>query len=177
MILYVVTNIIPDRYTFWLDQLPCFILLFLAGETPKPSKDTQQNLPCGTDIRSMLWSATITNTEETNLRIKIQTGCDAIIGKWKFSVSSTYQFINCWVINIFSFIWVYSWSQIKTLHTIMPNRLKPRSALSRTQTYWNKNEKSTDMSMMSRYMLYLIHSANVSWSWQSCEIKLIKKTL
>lgn len=104
------TNIIPDTWTdtSWFCIL---ILLFLIGETPKPSKDTQQNLPCGTDIRSMLWSATITNTEETNLRVKIQTGCDAIIGKWKFSVSSTYQFTICGVIDTswFSFMVGIKW--------------------------------------------------------------------
>ena len=59
---------------------------------------------------------------------------------------------------------------MKTLHAIMSNRLKPRSALRRIQTSLNKNEKSTDMSMTSRYMLYLIHSANVSYSQQSCEL-------
>ena len=51
----------------------------------------------------------------------------------------------------------------------MPSRLKPRSTLSRIQTY-QKKEKSTDMSMTSRYTLYLIHSANVSCSKESCEL-------
>ena len=65
----------------------------IAGDTPKPSKDTQHVLACGTDIKSMLWCASTVSSEETTMTVKIQTGCDAIIGKWKFIVSK-YRFLH-----------------------------------------------------------------------------------
>ena len=65
-----------------------YVLPADLGETPRPSKGTQQILPCERELRPIVWNSSVESVEESTVKLQIQPAFDAIIGKWKFLVTN-----------------------------------------------------------------------------------------